>query len=92
MEILIGAVVILVIIGKILMSIPRANPNLICPHCQVGGHVTTVQKDVKRGISGGKATAGLLTGGVSLLATGLSRKQNVTACSCKNCGMEWLVG
>jgi len=32
----------------------------------------------KQGISGGKATGAILTGGVSLLATGLSRKANLT--------------
>jgi hypothetical protein len=46
-------------------------PNMICPHCQMKG--TTLSKPItkKVGISGGKATGALLTGGVSLLATGL---------------------
>lgn len=64
---------------------------IVCPHCGVAGRVTTRQVRVKRGISGGKATGALLTGGVSMLATGLSRKEGHTAMSCGNCGMGWMV-
>lgn len=60
-----------------------------CPHCGEVGKVTTQPNRVKRGVSGGKATGAVLTGGVSILATGLSRKQTVTELRCKNCGMKW---
>ena len=43
----------------------------------------------KRGISGGKATGAVMTGGLSMLATGLSRKERVNALHCDNCGMTW---
>lgn len=62
---------------------------LICPHCQTKGSVTTKQVRIKGSVSGAKATGALLTGGLSLLATGLSRKQNVTEASCSNCGSIW---
>lgn len=62
---------------------------MICPHCQTAGTVRTKRAKVKSGVSGGKATGAILTGGVSLLATGLSRKQQVTQASCSNCGAEW---
>jgi len=62
-----------------------------CPHCGVAGRVATKPVKVKRGISGGKATGALLTGGVSMLATGLSRKEGATAMACGNCGMHWTV-
>jgi uncharacterized paraquat-inducible protein A len=65
------------------------NPSLICPHCQAKGMVRTRQEDMKTGISGGKATAAVLTGGFSLLATGLSRTQQVTAARCGECGSAW---
>jgi uncharacterized paraquat-inducible protein A len=65
------------------------NPALICPHCQTKGSVRTRQTDVKAGISGGKATAAVLTGGFSLLATGLSRMQHLTAARCGECGSSW---
>lgn len=65
------------------------NPNLVCPHCQTKGMVWVEQIKVKKGISGGKATAALLTGGLSLLATGLSKKGLVTKATCKNCSMTW---
>jgi hypothetical protein len=45
---------------------------------------------MKQGISGGKATGAVLTMGVSMLATGLSRKQKVTKANCKNCASEWV--
>lgn len=66
------------------------NSQMICPHCQTKGSVITQKTKVKRGISGGKATGALLTGGASLLATGLSRKQKATQARCVNCGAEWL--
>lgn len=67
----------------------RINPEIICPHCQSKGTVRTKQEKRKSGISGGKATAGLLTGGLSLLAVGLSRKQQVTQLYCGTCNMTW---
>lgn len=70
----------------------KAAPNMICPHCQVKGQVKTEQVKRKAGVSGGKATAAVLTAGVSLLGTGLSRKQKVTEASCGNCGAVWTFG
>jgi hypothetical protein len=43
----------------------------------------------KKGISGGKAVGALLTGGLSILATGLSRKEKSTQAHCDNCGATW---
>ena len=68
---------------------PQRDSQIICPHCQVRGHVTTKRVHAKQGISGGKATAALLTGGLSLLATGLSQHQKVTKATCSNCGSVW---
>lgn len=65
------------------------NPALVCPHCQTRGQVRTQQEVVKAGVSGGKATAAVLTGGISLLATGLSRMQHITAARCGECGSSW---
>ena len=58
------------------------NPVLICPHCQTKGMVRTKAVDQKKGISGGKATGAVLTGGLSVLATGLSRKERLTQAHC----------
>jgi len=66
-----------------------ANPEMICPHCQTKGSVTTRQVKRKKGISGGKATAAVLTAGVSMLGTGLSRKQKVTEATCSHCHAVW---
>jgi len=63
--------------------------NLVCPHCRVRGNVRTIRVKAKRGISGGKATAAVLTFGLSIGATGLSRKQMVTRAKCGNCGVDW---
>ncbi|MBB3210688.1 putative Zn finger protein [Rhodopirellula rubra] len=65
------------------------NRRIVCPHCQTTGEVRTKTVLKKRGISGGKATGAILTGGLSLLATGLSRKMKVTEARCGNCGIKW---
>lgn len=62
---------------------------IICSQCQTRGSVSTRAITAKVGISGGKATGALLTGGLSLLATGLSRKQAMTEAKCSNCGATW---
>jgi hypothetical protein len=67
------------------------NPYMVCPHCQTKGSVSTIQVKTKKGISGGKATGAVLTGGLSLLATGLSRKSMVTQASCGTCQMTWTI-
>ena len=64
-------------------------PAFICPHCQTQGECRTRRVQRKAGISGGKALGGLLTGGISLLGTGLSRKQNLTQVHCDNCKSTW---
>lgn len=68
---------------------PTPNEALVCPHCSSRGTVTAVAVVRKQGISGGKATGALLTFGVSMLATGLSRKQHMTRMTCTNCGTGW---
>jgi hypothetical protein len=65
------------------------NPVFICPHCQTRGKVRTRPVKRKAGISGGKVMGGLLTGGLSLLGTGLSRKQQVTQAHCDKCASTW---
>lgn len=67
----------------------RRNAAMVCPHCQVRGQVRVKAVTQKRGISGSKATAAVLTAGVSMLATGLSRKERVTQAHCDNCGNTW---
>lgn len=62
---------------------------MICPHCGGRGGVRTQPVKVKTGISGTKATAAILTSGWSLLATGLSQKENMTQAWCNNCGARW---
>ena len=68
---------------------PTKDMQIVCPHCQTKGHVTTRQVQLKKGVSGGKAVGALLTGGVSLLAVGLSRKEDATKATCSNCGSVW---
>lgn len=65
------------------------NDKILCPHCGERGQVRTQRSQQKAGISGGKVMGGLLTGGVSLLATGLSRKQWVTNARCGSCQSQW---
>lgn len=65
------------------------NPAYICPHCQTKGRVFTKSVKRKKGVSGAKATGAVLTGGLSLLATGLSRKEGLTQAHCCNCDCSW---
>lgn len=65
------------------------NHRMICPHCGAVGQVRTKAVKQKKGISGGKATAALFTGGVSMLATGLSRKESLTEAHCMSCNNTW---
>lgn len=67
----------------------RMDAQIVCPHCQTRGTVTTRSAVRKVGISGGKATGAVLTGGLSLLATGLSRKASMTEAHCSRCGSSW---
>jgi len=62
---------------------------IICPHCQQRGYVTTKKVQRKKGISGAKATGALLTGGLSIFLTGLSRKEEETEAHCSFCGATW---
>jgi hypothetical protein len=65
-------------------------PEMVCPHCGVRGKVSTRGVRQKKGISGGKAAGAVLTGGVSMLATGLSRKESATSAMCGNCRNRWV--
>jgi hypothetical protein len=71
------------------MGFRTQNPQLVCPHCQTKGKVSTKRVMVKVGVSGGKATAAVLTAGLSLLVAGLSRKREVTEARCGNCKSVW---
>lgn len=62
---------------------------IVCPHCQVRGLVTRSLVTRKQGVSGGKATGAIVTGGASLFVTGLSRKQQMSRMTCGNCGQGW---
>lgn len=65
------------------------NEQLICPHCQNKGTIRVKAVKRKKGVSGGKATATIFTLGVSLLATGLSRKEGLTQAHCMKCNSTW---
>ena len=88
--------VVLVLVGLFAWLVTNQKPAtgfnaaLVCPHCQRSGYVCARPSTQKRGVSGGKATAALLTGGFSLLAVGLSRKQAMTESHCDACGSTWL--
>jgi hypothetical protein len=77
--------------ARMLLQWGPSNPALVCPHCQTPGTVRIKAVTQKTGISGGKATAALLTGGVSLLATGLARKAAQTQAHCDTCAITWII-
>ena len=63
---------------------------MICPHCQIKGKVYAKPIKLKKGVSGAKATGAILTGGLSILAVGLSRKEANTQAHCDNCNSTWI--
>jgi hypothetical protein len=63
--------------------------NYICPHCQTKGKVRTMPVKRKKGVSGAKLTGAAFTLGLSIIATGLSRKEGLTQAHCENCGSTW---
>jgi hypothetical protein len=67
------------------------NDKMICPHCQHKG-IRTGEVVRKKGVSGGKATAAILTSGLSLFAVGLSRIEREMECRCPHCSTIWHVG
>ena len=67
------------------------NEHVICPHCHKGGHVRIKARSTKTGISGAKATGAVLTGGASVLVTGLSKKDLLNHATCANCSVTWVI-
>ena len=68
---------------RTIFELGEYSPVMVCPHCQTKGKIRTKHIDKKTGISGGKATAAVITGGISVLATGLSRTDGVTQAHCE---------
>jgi len=75
--------------GRVLRVYGPISPQYICSHCQQRGFVRTITVKRKKGVSGAKATGALLTMGISMLATGLSRKEGLTQAHCGNCNSTW---
>ena len=72
-----------------LAQLGQLNPHIVCSQCNVTGQCRVKPIEKKVGVSGGKATAAILTGGVSLLATGLARKETVSQVTCGHCNCSW---
>jgi len=87
--ILIGLVFVAIFFRDPNAAIQPQNPHMKCPHCQTVGLIATKKVDLKKGVSGGKAVAGILTGGLSLLAVGLSREETQTEARCGKCRNVW---
>lgn len=89
MEFLLILVAMIIILKCLIPTTNNQNPELVCPHCGVKGQIDTQQVRQKKGISGAKATGAIFTCGLSMLATGLSRKEDTTKAHCGNCGSVW---
>ena len=64
---------------------------MVCPHCETKGQVTTRKVSGAPSSSGDTLATAILTAGISLLGSGLSRKLTVTQAWCGNCGEAWTV-
>lgn len=65
----------------------RSSVNLNPLHPFTFANTKEVKKDNKK-LSAGKLALGVMTGGASLLVTGVSKKENFL-CRCRDCGYEW---
>ncbi len=72
-----------------LLAYGEVNAAMLCPHCGERGLIRTKKVLAKKGISGGKATAAVLTGGISVIGTGLSRNEVETKAHCDFCKNDW---
>lgn len=68
-----------------------ASPHLICPHCHTKGRVKTRKEYKATGISGAKASGAVITGGLSVFLTGLSRKEFKVVATCGACKSKWII-
>jgi hypothetical protein len=59
-----------------------------CPFCSLQGGVYCMESSSKKGFSTSKATSALLTGGVSLLFTGLAKVAVEQNFLCEECGLS----
>ena len=66
------------------------NQKIVCPHCQKAGFVRTKIIMQDKGIHGSKVAAAVITGGITVLAGGLSRKEQMTKAHCENCNSDWV--
>jgi hypothetical protein len=64
-------------------------PHIVCPWCRRAGKVATHRVHAKVGYSAAKGVAAIMTQGVSLLFTGISKKKWVTMAKCFGCETEW---
>ena len=71
------------------LPIPRPVGQIECPFCHGVGTVVVQKIKKKKGVSTGKATAALLTAGISLIGTGLAKKEMVSQLTCAACNMTW---
>lgn len=85
----IGALVIFVYMARHAPDPNAGAEKIVCQFCHQAGGVRVRLVQRKQGISGGKATGAVVTGGISLFATGLSRKQQMRHLTCSSCHMEW---
>lgn len=65
------------------------NTKIVCPYCRVAGNVYSAKVQANKGISGEKAIAAWVTGGISLATIGISNIEVVNGFLCKNCNTDW---
>ena len=62
---------------------------MICPHCQTKGMVRTEAITENAGILQARLIGARITGGLSMLVTGPSRKEHQTQARCGKCQATW---
>ncbi len=65
------------------------DPASVCPYCSEQGGVHARMAHRRLGISTPKLIAGVLTGGLALLAVGVHRHEAVREAHCMRCAATW---
>jgi len=84
-----GVIVVIWFVSTQNKEAAKGAEQLVCPHCHTRGTVTGKSGISSKGVSGGKAAGAVVTGGLSVFATGLSKNERVRKLTCSKCNSTW---
>jgi len=73
------------------IAVPVQTGRANCQYCNGIGTVVVQQVKRKKGVSPGKIAGAVVTGGISLVGTGVAKKVWMNQLTCTACQMKWYV-